>query len=80
MFFDVVFDILKLAIIGIDHAQIHFDAFLHMRIGKTLEDTFAVALVGDLFRKRRQIVLGVGVDNMCEQLGSLAHQMHPSAQ
>jgi len=58
--------------------QSHLDAFLHRRSGAPLRDANTVGLLGNLLTKRGQVVLAVGVLDMGQSLGALAHQAYPA--
>src|SRR3972149_1599719 len=58
-------------VVGIDELDIHRNAFSHHRIGEGLRDPQAVAPVGDLLSECLAVVLGVGVLDMGQKLGSV---------
>ena len=58
--------------------QVHFHALLPGGISAALGDTVAVRLVGQRLPNRGPVVLAVGVLDMGESRGTLAHAVHPA--
>jgi hypothetical protein len=51
---------------------------MHSQISKALGDPITVGFIGQLFADRRQIILAVGILDVCQELGPFACQMHPA--
>ena len=69
-FFDMIFELIKQLIHGGDQLEVHLNAFAYLRFNKALGDTVMVVFAGQLLFERRQILLGVGVDDMGHQLAT----------
>ena len=72
------FDIAKPLIVIAAEREIHFDTLVHSRISKAFGDPITVGFVGNLFADRRQIILAVGLLDVCQALGPCACQLHPA--
>lgn len=77
---DVELEFTDEPVVVIDQVKVGLDGLLHAWIGEALRQPLAVGLVGDLLAELGEVVLGVGVLDVTEELGSFAHQMHASAQ
>jgi hypothetical protein len=67
------FDIAKQLIVIADECEIHFDTLVHSRISEACGDPITVGFVGNLFADRRQIMLAIGILDVCQELGPFAH-------
>jgi hypothetical protein len=77
-FEDGEFDIAKQRIVLVDERESDCETLVHSRLSKALGDSITVGLIGNLFADRRQLILAVGVLDVCQELGPLACQMHPA--
>ena len=68
----VQFHLIEQAVGVVNERQIHYDTLRHHHIDKALRDPFAVALVSDLLADFGQVVLVIGILNVCQQLSPFA--------
>ena len=59
------FDIAKQLIVIGDEREIDVDTLVHSRISQALGDPITVGFRGNLFADRRQILLAVGILDVC---------------
>lgn len=69
-------DLLEFSVVDIDQGQIEFHAPGDAGIVEALGDAGPIALVAEIEPDLGQIVLAVGVMDVGQQLGTLAHQVH----
>ena len=62
--------------IGGDERQIDCETFLHRWIGKACGNALTVGFVGDLFADGWQMILAVGIVDMCQELSPCRCQRH----
>ncbi len=67
-------------VIIVDQGEVHRDAFLDRGSGKALGDPGAVGLVRDLCADVGQVILAIGLLDMCQQLSPLAHEMYAASE
>jgi hypothetical protein len=72
------FDIAKPLIVIADECESHVDTLVHSRSRQAVGDPITVGFVGDLFADRRQIILAVGLLDVCYERGPFACQMPPA--
>jgi len=72
------FDIAKQLIVIGEEREIDFETLVHSRISTALGDPITVGFIGHLFADRRQMILAVGMLDVCQELGPLACQRHPA--
>ena len=70
----VELDLFEVLIVDVDQAEVGFDALFNAVVGEALTKIFPVGRVPEGSVDIGQVVLGVGVLDVGEQLGSLAHK------
>ena len=64
----------------IDELDVHLDGALDLGVREALGDPLAVHFLGDLLAERREVVLGVGVLDVGEEVGAAADEVGSPAQ
>ena len=77
---NIEFHLAQQFVVVVDEGNVHFNRLTHTRIGEVLFHALPIALVRQLPAELGEVLLAVGVLNMGQEFGPLAHQVTATAE
>jgi hypothetical protein len=78
--YDIMFQLIQEAIIGLDDLQVNGHALLDRGVIKAFDDPFPVLRFGNTSQEFWQVILASGVLDMGKELGSFSHEVVSSSE